>query len=166
MPSKQINPLYLAILSVLLILSTELHAESLDCPCRVVEVAAGDTVFVENHRRSSRKIWLAGIDAPQSTQLYGEQSRRNLSDLLLGKYVELDTVQRDRYGRITARLLMDGLDINLQQIKDGYAWFYREDNGLSQQMKDRYLRAQKEAQKNTLGLWESKAVPPWEFREQ
>jgi micrococcal nuclease len=152
--------------SALLGVSSVSYAQSLNCPCRVVEVLAGDTVYIENHSRSSRKVWMAGIDAPQLTQLYGEQSRRNLSELLLGKNVELETIQRDRYGRITARLIKDGQDINLQQIKDGYAWYYREEDGLSDSLKDRYFQAEQEARKNTLGLWESRAIPPWEYREQ
>ncbi len=142
------------------------QAEVFNCPCRVVEVIAGDTVYIENHETSSRKIWLAGIDAPQLKQLYGEQSRKHLSDLVLNEYVMLETIQPDRYGRITARLLKDRQDINLQQIRDGYAWYYRQDDGLTDSQKITYEKAQQRAQSETLGLWESEAIPPWDFREQ
>ncbi len=142
------------------------QAETFNCPCRVVEVIAGDTVYIENHETSSRKIWLAGIDAPQLKQLYGEQSRKHLSDLVLNEYVMLETIQPDRYGRITARLLKDRQDINLQQIRDGYAWYYRQDDGLTDSQKITYEKAQERAQSETLGLWESEAIPPWDFREQ
>ncbi len=141
-------------------------ANTLNCPCRVVEVMAGDTVYVVDVENNNRKVWLSGIDAPQLEQLYGSQARRNLTDLVLDQYVDLDTMQSDRYGRITARLLKDGRDINLQQIKDGYAWFYREDINLPDELKRVYSEAELKARKDSRGLWESKAVAPWVFRGQ
>jgi endonuclease YncB( thermonuclease family) len=129
-------------------------------------VIAGDTVYVVDAERSSRKVWLSGIDAPQLEQLYGKEARRNLSKLVLDEYVDLDTMQSDRYGRITARLIKDDQDINLQQIKDGYAWYYRHDDGLTDDLMKQYSEAEKKARKDTLGLWESKATPPWVFRRE
>ncbi len=141
-------------------------ANTLNCPCRVVEVMAGDTVYVVDAEHNSRKVWLSGIDAPQLEQLYGKEARRNLSRLVLDQYVDLDTIQSDRYGRITARILKDDRDINLQQIKDGYAWFYREDIDFPEELKRIYSEAELQARKDTLGLWESKAVAPWNFRSK
>ena len=42
--------------------------------------------------------------------------------------------KRDRYGRIIGKLIKDGQDINLLQIKDGFAWhykYYEKDQSLS-----------------------------------
>jgi endonuclease YncB( thermonuclease family) len=142
------------------------QAETITCPCKVVEIVAGDSVYIYDGELSSRKIWLAGIDAPQLQQLYGEQARKNLSDLVLGKYIDLDNIQRDRYGRVTARIIKDDQDINLQQIEDGFAWYYPENDGLSASIVAQYQHAQEEARAQTKGLWESRAVPPWEFRGQ
>ncbi len=33
--------------------------------------------------------------------------------------------QRDRYGRIVGKLVKNGRDINLKQVKDGFAWHYK-----------------------------------------
>ncbi len=145
---------------------TPVVANTLNCPCRVVEVLAGDTVYVVDGGHDSRKIWLSGIDAPQLEQLYGKEARSNLSRMVLDQYVDLDTIQSDRYGRITARLLKGNLDINLQQIKDGYAWFYRKDINLPEGLKLIYSEAESIARRDTRGLWESRAVPPWEFRSK
>lgn len=162
--TKLVQPLI--VIAMMSLLNTA-QAEIFNCPCRVVEVIAGDTIYIENHETSSRKIWLAGIDAPQLKQLYGEQSRKHLSELVLNEYVMLETIQPDRYGRITARLVnKDGQDINLQQIRDGYAWYYRQDDGLTDSQKITYEKAQARAQSEKLGLWESQAIPPWSFREQ
>lgn len=154
------------ILLLICITGNSALANSLNCPCRVVEVMAGDAVYVVDAEHNNRKVWLSGIDAPQLEQLYGKEARHNLSALVLDQYVNLDTLQRDRYGRITARLLKDDLDINLQQIKSGYAWFYPNDINLPEQFKRIYREAELQARKDTLGLWESNAVAPWDFRNK
>jgi micrococcal nuclease len=164
------NPLnksrYSAFIILLLLSINQAMANTLQCPCRVVEVIAGDTIYVVDAEHNSRKVWLSGIDAPQLEQIYGKEARRNLDKLVLDQYVDLENLQSDRYGRITARLLKDNQDINLQQIKDGYAWYYREDINLPDSLKQLYSEAELLARRDTRGLWESKAVPPWEFRER
>lgn len=157
---------FFAIIVLIFVTSNVAMANTLVCPCRVVEVMAGDTVYVVDSVHNNRKVWMSGIDAPQLEQLYGKEARRNLTSLVLDKYVDIDTVQSDKYGRITARLLKDDQDINLQQIKDGYAWYYRQDNGLSDEQMQRYSEAELKARRDTRGLWESNAVAPWDFRRQ
>lgn len=166
---KQSNFSYLLkyyVLILALMVTVPVLANTLNCPCEVTTVLAGDTVYMVDGGRSSRKIWLTGIDAPQLNQLYGEQSRLNLMRMVLRKPVILEDMQRDQFGRITARLIVEGQDINLQQIKDGYAWYYRQDGGLPDELKSAYAKAESDARNDTRGLWESRAIPPWEFREK
>lgn len=129
-------------------------AESLNCPCKVVRVLNGDTVYVLDQYRSSRKIWLAGIDAPTIDQMYGERSRTNLVNLVVNQYVEVEFMQRDRYGRILGKLLKGGRDMNLQQIKDGYAKHYKLSKD-EQSAEDRsiYSTAEAKAKLQHIGLW-------------
>lgn len=129
-------------------------AESLNCPCKVSKVLNGDTVYVQDQYRSSRKIWMAGINAPTKDQNYGEQSRQNLIKLVLGQFVEVEYMQRDRYGRIIGKLIKEGQDINLQQIRDGYAQHYKQ--GKDEQSKldhAEYSASESEAKQQQLGLW-------------
>ena len=141
-------------------------AATLSCPCKVVEVSDGDTVFVLDQHRSSRKIWLLGIDAPQLRQHYGEHSRQNLIKLVANEYVNVEYGKRDRYGRIIGKLLKEGLDINLQQVRDGYAWHYKlKADEQSRQDFAVYSNAEKEAKQKRKGLWSSASIPPWEFRK-
>jgi micrococcal nuclease len=156
----------IAVIVLIFAISNVALANTLVCPCRVVEVIAGDTVYLLDAEHNSRKVWLTGIDAPQLEQLYGKEARRNLTSLVQDEYVDLDSMQSARYGRITARILKDDRDINLQQIKDGYAWFYREDTDLPEELKRIYSEAEFQARKDNLGLWESKAVAPWDFRNR
>ncbi|MGO9454325.1 MAG: thermonuclease family protein [Candidatus Binataceae bacterium] len=45
------------------------------------------------------EVRLEGIDAPEHGQAFGDASRQHLSDLILGKQVNLDCAGQDRYGR-------------------------------------------------------------------
>jgi len=72
-------------------------------------------------------------------------------------------VERDAYGRWLATLLLpSGEDLNLLLIREGLAWHYRHFYP-----DPRYAQAQKNAQKQRLGLWHDPApVPPWEWRRK
>jgi endonuclease YncB( thermonuclease family) len=135
-------------------LSFPTFAGSLKCPCIVINVLSGDTVFVLDQYRSSRKIWLAGIDAPDMDEMLGLKSRQNLIDLVANQHVDVEFEQRDRYGRIIGRLLKAGQDINLQQLKDGFAKRYKAGTReLSDSDNDLYDLAEASARKRQVGLW-------------
>ena len=139
----------------------------LDCPCKVVKVTDGDTVHVLDQANTRHKIRLGGIDAPEKKQIYGDKSTQNLTNLIAGKNVEVEYDKRDRYGRIIGKLIKDGQDINLLQIKHGFAWHYKqyqkEQSSLDRAL---YSSAENEAREKTIGLWAVPAVPPWEYRKQ
>lgn len=151
-PANNRSHYFMLIISILFCMPV--FAESLNCPCKVVNVLNGDTVYVLDQYRSSRKIWLAGIDAPTMDQSIGEKSRQNLIMLVVDQFVEVEYVQRDRYGRIIGKLLKEGRDINLQQIKDGYAKHYKlsKDEQSKNDHVD-YTAAESEAKQQQLGLW-------------
>lgn len=146
--------------------SPALLAASLNCPCSVVSVLDGNTVLVLDQFKSSRKIWLAGIEAPEMQQSFGQQSKQNLIRLVQGKKVDVEYNERDRYGRIVGKLLQDGHDMNLQQIKEGYAWHYPfKKEELSKLDFAIYHTAEQTAKQKQLGLWAFDAVPPWEYKK-
>lgn len=126
----------------------------------------GDTVFVLDQSRTSRKIWLAGIDAPELGQRFGEESRTNLAQLVLGKPINVEYIKRDRYGRIIGRLINNDQDINLLQIKGGYAWYFTsQDDELTRERHAIYQSAAQRAKSQELGLWSaSSPIPPWTYR--
>lgn len=151
---------------LILILPKTALTDTLNCPCKVVEVIDGDTVFVLDQFRSSRKIWLAGIDAPELDQPFGEESKIHLAQRVLGKLIEVEYLQRDRYGRIIGKLLKNGLDINLQQLNNGFAWHFKQaEIELTKLDYAIYRSAEKTAKSNGLGLWSfPTTIPPWEHR--
>jgi hypothetical protein len=50
------------------------------------------------------KIRLEGIDTPEKGQSYGDKARQELSRLVFGKSVKVETAGKDRYGRTLGRV--------------------------------------------------------------
>lgn len=142
------------------------HAETIEG--RVIGVADGDTVTVLNADKVRHKIRLSGIDAPEKTQAFGKRSKESLSDLVFSKVVTVDTDKKDRYGRDVGKVLVDGLDANLEQVKRGFAWHYKAYQR-EQSFNDRKLYdfAESDARASRRGLWrDAIPEPPWDYRQQ
>jgi len=155
------------LLLLLCFFPTLVVADYLNCPCKVVKVTDGDTVHVLDQSKTRYKIRLGGIDAPERKQAFGRKSTQNLAKYVAGEYIEVEYDKRDRYGRIVGKLLKDGRDINLLQVKGGYAWHYKQyQNEQSAEDRTLYNSAEAEARKKKLGLWSAKAIPPWEWRRK
>lgn len=134
---------------------------------RVVGVTDGDTVKVLDASHTEWKIRLMGIDAPEKKQAFGIRSKSNLSDLVFGKTVIVEYSKKDRYGRTVGKILVNGVDANLEQIKAGMAWHYKK-YAKEQPFEDRetYARAEEQARAGQRGLWsEADPVPPWDWRK-
>ncbi len=136
---------------------------------KVVAVTDGDTVRVLDANKQQYKIRLLGIDAPEKRQPFGNKSKQSLSDLVFGKNMEVHYRKTDRYGRVLGKIVLNGLDINLEQIKRGFAWYYKKYEK-SQEMGDRkkYFDAEVAARAAKVGLWTQSselAVAPWDFRK-
>lgn len=141
-------------------------AEAATLSGRVVGVHDGDTITVLDANRTQYKIRLAGIDAPESKQAFGNRSKQNLSDLVFGKDVAVEWDKRDRYQRVVGVVLVDGHDVNLEQVRAGMAWWYRQ-YAKEQIPDDRrlYELAENEARAAKRGLWaDANPMPPWEWR--
>lgn len=153
------------LISLSLLLSS--HAAAATINGRVVGVADGDTVTVLDSAKQQRKIRLDGIDAPEKAQAFGERSKQSLSDLVYGKTVEVDTHKRDRYGRQVGKVLLQGKDVNLEQVTRGLAWHYKAyASEQTPQDQERYASAEDAARGAKRGLWlDANPTPPWEWRK-
>lgn len=136
---------------------------------RVVGVADGDTVTVLDQTNVQHKIRLSGIDAPEKAQAFGQRSKQSLSDLVFNKAVTVDTDERDKYGRQVGKILVDGADANLEQVRRGMAWHYKA-YADEQGIKDRVVyaaAAELAARAAGAGLWsDPEPVALWEFRHR
>lgn len=135
---------------------------------KVVGVADGDTITVLDSSNTQHKIRLAGIDAPEKAQPFGEQSKLNLSRMVFGRQVIIDWQKRDRYQRIVGKVLLDHRDVNLEQVKTGLAWHYKKyATEQSADDQESYARTELNAQQAKAGLWvEANPVAPWNWRKQ
>lgn len=135
---------------------------------RVVRIADGDTVTVLDSSDTQHRIRLEGIDAPESHQAFGTQSKKNLSEMVFGKDVTIVYQKTDQYGRLVGKILLNGKDINLEQVKAGMAWHYKEyQREQTPEDRDLYAAAEEEARKARRGLWQDPdPVEPSAFRKE
>lgn len=134
----------------------------------VVGVADGDTVTVLDERQQPHTVRLAGIDAPEKGMPWGQRSRQHLAARVFGRAVEVEGHKRDRYGRLVAVIRLAGDDVNLEQVREGMAWHYRDyEREQSPNDRSRYRDAEAAAREARLGLWADAApVAPWQWRRK
>lgn len=134
---------------------------------RVIHVADGDTITILDGQRTEHRVRLAGIDAPEKAQPYGDASRRALRDIVHGATVNADCPKTDPYGRLVCTVRFDGRDINLAQVESGMAWWFRR-YASEQPPAERtaYEHAEQQARTARRGLWaDPQPIPPWEWRK-
>lgn len=139
-----------------------------DISGRVIGVSDGDTLTVLDVDQVQHKVRLAGIDAPEKKQAFGQKSKEALSDCAYGQQVEVQGSKLDRHGRLIGKVLVQEQDCNLRQIRLGMAWHYKL-YMKEQALEDRVLYTNEEnlARNNKLGLWsDPNPVAPWDFRHQ
>ena len=90
-----------------------------------MRVADGDTVTILSGGSAQHKIRLYGIDAPESHQAFGQKSKERLAHYVSGKDVAVKWKSKDKYGRILGTVWLGSTDINLQMLRDGFAWHYK-----------------------------------------
>jgi micrococcal nuclease len=122
----------------------------------VSAVVDGDTIFVDDNV----KVRLLGMNAPELDECFGEESRKYLSKIVLGRKVFLEKDQKatDQYGRLLRYVIlrnenpeMDDVFVNSLIVKKGLAF--------SEYVKPnrRYLAllqaGEREAKANKIGMW-------------
>ncbi len=132
------------------------------------KVLDGDSVRLTDQNGREINIRLASIDAPETAQAFGVDSKQYLQQLLGTSEVIAWTIGVDRYDRQLAFLFLEQADgqlfeINSQMIRAGYAWHYSDhsDNPVLRSLEF-------DARSARLGLWNDiqQPVPPWEFRRR
>lgn len=157
----------LSALFILLLACTAIAAaQSRPLVGRVVAISDGDTITVLDAGNTQYRVRFQGIDAPEAKQAFGAKSKQHLSDMIFGKQVSVEWNARDRYQRILGKVMLDGRDINLEQLKSGMAWYYRAyERDVAAADRKPYADAEAGARVARSGLWsEANPVAPWDFR--
>jgi len=128
---------------------------------KVVGVVDGDTIDVLLPGNIQQRLRLNGIDTPERGQPFGNNAKQYLSELIMGKQIEYEPLDTDRYDRVIAETYVSGNRIGLLLVQTGLAWHYEKYSD------DESLRAaQFKAQELKLGLWsDNRFVAPWDWRK-
>lgn len=132
---------------------------------KVVRIADGDTITVLDQYKVQHRVRLTGIDAPERKQAFGSRSRKSLGKLVFSKTVTVKTNKRDRYGRVLGKVLINGIDVNKEQIRRGMAWHgYLRDQIAADRIA--YADTERNARQEQRGLWVNpNPLSPWEWRK-
>lgn len=150
-------------LFVLLLLVLAVTENVFAWPGQVVSVTDGDTIKVLDPAGQQVKVRLYGIDTPEKKQSFGQAATKHTANMIAGKTVEIEEVDRDRYGRIVGIVLVGGVNVNQELVKNGYAWVYKQ---YCKKPECREWQVLEQAAKATrLGLWLDPApMSPWDWR--
>lgn len=154
---------YRWVMRAFLLLVMAVHpALAVDLPARVVGVSDGDTLTALATGNRQVKVRLHGVDAPETGQDFGSRAKQAASDLAFGSQVTFREVDRDRYGRTVAEVVLpDGRSLNREMVRAGMAWWHRQYAPANRELAA--LEAEARAAKR--GLWsQSGPVPPWDWR--
>ena len=146
---------------ILLLLLISNNLLSLELKGKIIHVSDGDTVHLLTDKKEKIKIRLNDIDAPESKQAFGNKSKENLKKYIYQKDVIVEYKKKDQYKRVLGTIYYQNRDINLQQVKDGYAWVYKKYS-----KNPTYFKAEQEARSKKIGLWSDRnPIEPWVFRK-
>jgi endonuclease YncB( thermonuclease family) len=151
-----VKKIFILIISIVLLLVTVSFSRTITR----ITVHDGDT-FTLHHTEGVLKIRLADIDAPELKQTYGEKAKEYLHELIQRKSIKIIPIDKDRFGRIIAKVYCDDKCINHEMIKNGYAWHYKKHSSDKE-----LVELENNAKNFNKGLWkEQNPTPPWEYRK-
>ena len=129
---------------------------------RILAVSDGDTVTaLLDGQRVKIRLW--GIDAPESAQEHGLDSKAALAELVMDKDVAVEDRGGDKYGRRLAVLRVAGDSVNVRMVQLGWAWWYRRYAPRAGE----FEAAELVAREARVGVWgDEEPVAPWDFRRR
>lgn len=132
---------------------------------QVVAVVGGDTIRVRDARHVQHTVRLAGLDAPEKFQAFGQRSEDSLRELVFQRFVVVEGLRQGASPR-AGKVLLEGRDMNLEQLQRGFAWYDKSRvQDLSAEDRQAYAAAEGDARTQRVGLWRDKSpIPPWEYR--
>lgn len=81
---------------------------------------------------------------------------------MFDKSVRVDVIDVDRYRREVGRIYLDDRFINMEMVRNGFAWRY-----VRYDKPGEFSAAESESRERRRGLWaDPQPVAPWEFRWQ
>jgi endonuclease YncB( thermonuclease family) len=156
---------YRILVGTMAVLCLPLLVSAATLQAKVVQVDSGNTLVVSNINRPLR-IRLKAVVPPESGQAFSEAARDHLKALVFDKPVFVEYTHLAS-GYLEAKVMLDGIDIGSQMLRDGVAWYDRASSyELSESDRALYAQCEQAARNEKRGLWQDPAaVAPWEFRQ-
>ena len=122
---------------------------------RVSRTIDGDTVELEGGQR----VRYIGVDTPEmndsrpAVRAWAEKAKEKNRELVEGKKVllERDVSETDRYGRLLRYVYLDGIMVNAELVRLGYAYATTFPPDVKQQ--ELFARLERDARAAGRGLW-------------
>lgn len=135
---------------------------------KVIHVYDGDTFLLRLNWIQRIRVRIAGIDAPEHNQAFGDVSGAYLTTLIEGARVTISVKAKDDYGRFVALVSCDERDVGYEMVSSGLAWSYSAYwRTVGAEKASQYRKAQNRAYSERIGLWvDSEPMAPWVFREK
>ena len=126
---------------------------------------SGDTFEIIDPNDGTHCVRIQGVDCPEPGQKGFQESRRLINKLVRNapaNKVTIQVVERDSAQCEISRIRAGDLDIGLELLKAGLAWYTGEEFEGS----EAYDAAEQEARGNRLEIWSADTpVPPWTHYE-
>ena len=135
-------------------------------PVSLVSVGDGDTIRVTTAKGQKVTVRLACIDAPETAQGQGgADATQTLKQLLSNGSLELRPQTIDKFGRTVTEVYPGGRNVNLELVRMGMAYAYRDYLGGCDA--NAYLDDEAQAERYRQGVWRwGNEVKPWDLRKQ
>ncbi|MFO1044492.1 MAG: thermonuclease family protein [Planctomycetaceae bacterium] len=128
---------------------------------KVLGVLDGDTLTLHAAGKPL-SIRLEGIDAPESGQKFGAESREALKKLVAGKEITVRKTGTDKYKHTLGIVIVDKTDVCAKMVADGWAWHFKTYN-----TDEELANLETEARAAKRGLWNDDFyVAPWDYRAE
>ena len=142
---------------------------------KVAHIVDGDTIDILTDDKTTIRIRLNGVDAPETGQPFGKNAKQYLSEFIGGQIVRVVTHGEDRYGRTLGDVYFNSVEdadippgatlpdweINRELVQHGLAWHFKKySTDINLEMDEITARDRK------LGLWsDARSIPPWDWRK-
>ena len=144
--------LFLALFLVVAVLLLSCVPVATESQVKVIRVIDGDTIEIAG----GAHVRYIGMDTPETypkVEFYGPEAKAKNIELVEGKLVTLekDVSETDRYGRLLRYVYVDGVFVNGELVRLGYAEAvsYPPDTRYQWQLE----QLEKEAKAAKLGIW-------------
>lgn len=130
---------------------------------KITQVIGGRTAVLTAQNGNKTTILLEYLEVPEPEQQLSKTVKEHLEKLVLNKDVRFVSARAYSEGLIGSLFLGD-IEINLQMLRDGAAWYDLPQNKTAN---SEYQKMEALARAEKLGVWAVEGLKPaWEFREE